>query len=78
MGSRALEGTRAAELAYRPAGSAGDPGLGGAALWTAVVRSPRGRVCALRELSAQERSVELLMVLRDGLLSHSDRDASAA
>jgi hypothetical protein len=35
-------------------------------------------VCALRELSAQERSVELLMVLRDGLLSHSDRDASAA
>jgi len=27
MGSRALEGTRAAGLAYRPAGSAGDPGL---------------------------------------------------
>src|SRR5690606_34224791 len=39
-------GARAVELAFCPVDPAGDPGLGGAAIWTAVVRSPRGHVTA--------------------------------
>ena len=37
-------GARTAELAFRPVDPAGDPGLGGAAIRTAVVRSPRRQV----------------------------------
>lgn len=46
-----------------------------------ALRDQLALLCAMRELSDQERSVELLMVLRDWLLghiAHSDRDASAA
>mgnify|MGYP001296953226 FL=1 len=44
-----------------------------------ALRDQLALLCAMSDLSDQERSVELLMVLRDWLLghiAHSDRDAS--
>lgn len=44
-----------------------------------ALREQLAHLCAAQELSDQERSVELLMVLRDWLLghiAHSDREAS--
>lgn len=46
-----------------------------------ALRAQLALLRAMRDLSDQERSVELLMVLRDWLLghiAHSDRDASRA
>ncbi|NUP87913.1 MAG: hemerythrin family protein [Burkholderiaceae bacterium] len=46
-----------------------------------ALRDHLALLCASRDLSDQERSVELLMILRDWLLghiAHSDRDASGA
>src|SRR5690606_3855710 len=46
-----------------------------------ALRAQLALLCSIRDLSDQERSVELLMILRDWLLghiAHSDRDASRA
>jgi|APTNR8051073442_1049403.scaffolds.fasta_scaffold29837_2 hemerythrin len=45
-----------------------------------ALRDQLALLCALQDMSDEERSIELLMVLRDWLLghiAHSDRDASA-